>query len=368
VTAPAHESRRATRLRRGALLLVALVLCLYLGVLGWLKWNEVEMIYRPVAAMAPIASDLGLSPERVEVQGADARTHPLWVFRSRVADVGAWVIFLHGNGANVSTPMNVARYHQLTLLGMHVVAVEYPGYGASPGIPSEPGMVAAGTAAWSWLTRDLGVAPERVAIYGWSLGSGAATQVAADVNEAALVLEGAFTSVADRAAEVYPYLPVRWLIRHPFASRDRIARVDSPVLLLHARDDEIVPFSHAERLHEAARGARHLVPLSGGHIYPNLVREDDYLRALHDFLGSALDVRLSPPPRSMAVALIEAAERNAAARQTALALLDRATRDGSRTWNAASYALQYAARHWQEVDPAGAAAIREAATADDAGR
>src|SRR5690606_22011101 len=198
-------------------------------------------------------------------------------------------------------------------------------------------------------------------IYGWSLGSGAATQVAADVDEAALVLEGAFTSVADVAAEIYPYLPVRWLLRHPFASHSRIGRAGSPVLLLHARDDEVVPFAHAERLHAAATGLRQLVPLSGGHVHPNLAREDDYLRALHGFLGAALDVPLARPPRSLVSLLLDAADAGEAARAEALALAERVGAGTETGFNAASYAVGYAVRRWRSVDAAAADALAAAA-------
>lgn len=355
MTAAGGRRPRLRSLLFGLLICVAL---LYLGALGWLKWHETEMIYRPVTAMQDVPGDLGIAPERLQVTDAAGATHPLWVYRTRPSAEAGWVIFLHGNGANVSTSMNVARCHQLTLLGLNVVAVEYPGFGESPGVPSEPGMVAAGMAAWHWLTRDLGVSPSRVALYGWSLGSGAATQVAADVDEAAVVLEGAFTSVADVAAEVYPYLPVRWLLRHPFASSARIGQASSPLLLLHARDDEIVPFAHAERLQQAARGLRHLVPLAGGHVYPNLAREDDYLHALHAFLGAALDdVTLTRPPRSLVVRLLDASEAGSAARADALAFAERVAAGRDTGFNAASYAWRYAVRRWRSVDVADADAL-----------
>ncbi len=345
-------------------LLLALAVCAavpYLAILGWLKWHETDLIYRPQRVMHDVPGDLGLVPERLRITDAGGAAHPLWVYRTRPAADAGWVIFLHGNAANVSSAMNVARCHQLSLLGLNVVAVEYPGFGESPGEPSEPGMVAAGMTAWRWLTEDLGVPASRIALYGWSLGSGAATQVAADVDEGALVLEGAFTSVADLAAEEYPYLPVRWLLRHPFASHSRIGRAGSPVLLLHARDDEVVPFAHAERLHEAAMGLRQLVPLSGGHVYPNLVREDDYLHALHGFLGSALGSPLTRPPRSLVTLLLEAADGGSTARAEALALAQRIGAGRETGFNAASYAWSYAVRRWRSIDAADADALTAAA-------
>lgn len=330
--------------------LLSLVAALYLGALGWLKWNEVALVYRPVTRLDPLPGDLGLQPERLRAAGEDGASHLLWVYRSAYGAEAPWVLFLHGNGANVTTSINVARCHQLSLLGLNVVAVEYPGFGESPGEPSEPAMVAAAQAAWRWLTADIGVPKPRVAIYGWSLGSGIATQLASEVEEGALVLEGAFTSVADRAGEEYPWLPVSLLLRHPFASRDRIGAAGSPLLLLHARDDDIVPFAHGERLLAAARGLRQLVPLAGGHVYPNLVSEDAYLRALHAFLSEALDHALTPPPRSLGVALLETLPTDPARRAAGLALAQGVLSGAQGGYNRASYAVEYAGRRWLDVE------------------
>src|SRR5690606_9215919 len=162
-------------------------------------------------------------------------------------------------------------------------------------------------------------------------------------------------------AEIYPYLPVRWLLRHPFDSRGRIGRAGSPMLLLHARDDEVVPFGHAERLRQAAHGLRQLVPLSGGHIHANLVREDDYLHALHGFLGPALGVTLAAPPRSLVVLLLDASEAGSEARAAALAVAQRVGAGREAGFNAASYAWGFAARRWRTVDAAGADALITAA-------
>ncbi len=95
--------------------------------------------------------------------------------------------------------------------------------------------------------------PPLIAIYGWSLGSGVATDLASAVDERAVVLEGAFSGVDDRASELYPWLPIRLMVRNRFASRERIARLGSPLLLLHATDDTVVPVSHARTA--AGRGA-----------------------------------------------------------------------------------------------------------------
>ncbi len=353
------------RIRLLVLALLGTALSAYLVVVGWMFWHEVELIFRPVSVLSVVSPDLGVVPERVQFRGRDGANRLVWTFRTPHQQPAPWVVFLHGNGANVTTPGNVARCHQLTLLGLNVLAVEYPGFGELPGPPSENALSAAAADAWHWLAIDLGVPAHHIAVYGWSLGSGVATRLASEVDEAALVLEGAFTSVTDRAAELHPYLPVRWMLRHPFASMEHIGHIGAPLLLLHARDDEIIPFAHAERLLDAAAGPKQLVPLTGGHIVPNLVAEDDYLQALHTFFASIFpDTSLPNAPRSLAAVILGA--HTPERRQSALRLT-RAVLAGERAgYNGAPYAIEFAGRRWLDVDVAfGADILRANAAAHD---
>jgi pimeloyl-ACP methyl ester carboxylesterase len=260
--------------------LAAIVLA-YATAVGYMMANEVALVFAPNGRDYAIAPEIARRIERVP-RTVDGSPGLLWVLRGE-ADA-PWVVFLHGNAANVSTPENVTRYLQLRSLGLQVVAPEYPGFGSVPGRASEAGAAAAARDAWEWV-RASGVPASRIAVYGWSLGSGVATHLATTVDERGLVLEGAFTGVDDRAREVYPWLPIRYMIRNPFASRDRIGRIGSPLLLLHARDDRIIPFPHAERLLAAAHGPKRLVALTGGNIRPNLVDQQTYLDGLRGFFA-----------------------------------------------------------------------------------
>lgn len=262
--------------------LVALLLA-YLTIVAWFAANETVLVFAPSHRAYDVPPLIAERLERLPRTLPNDTPGELWVMR-QASDDTPWVLFLHGNSANVSTPGNVERYEQLLALGVSVIAPEYPGMGTLGGTPSEAGAVAAARDAWQWLS-EAGVPSSRVAIYGWSLGSGVATQLASEVDEAALLLEGAFTGVDDRAMELYPWLPVRLLVRNPFASRDRIARAGSPLLLLHAEDDTIIPFPHGERLLSLAQAPKRLVRLKGGHIHLNHEDRATYEAALRQFFG-----------------------------------------------------------------------------------
>jgi pimeloyl-ACP methyl ester carboxylesterase len=272
-----------SRLIRWSLIGAAIAVVLaYVTAIGYLMANEVQLVFVPNRKAYPVAPAVAARIERVP---RHSPTGLLWVMRQPNRPDAPWVLYLHGNAANLSTPVNVERYEQLQRLGLQVVTPEYPGFGEVEGAPSEAALGLAARDAWSWL-REQGVRPSSVAIYGWSLGSGVATDLASAVDERAVVLEGAFSGVDDRASELYPWLPIRLMVRNRFASRDRIGRLGSPLLLLHATDDTIVPVSHGRALLAAARPPRSLVELTGGHIHPNRADERRYMAALQSFFAA----------------------------------------------------------------------------------
>ncbi|WP_396623813.1 alpha/beta hydrolase [Luteitalea sp.] len=278
---------------RGAL--VAAVLA-YLTVVAYLMANEVSLVFVPPRTASPIPSSLAPHLTQVTRTFPGGATGRLWVLDQASPANAPWAIFLHGNGATVGSAVNVERYEHLRALGLRVVAPEYPGYGDLPGTPSEDGLVSAARDAYAWL-RAQGVPPARIVIYGWSLGSGVATALASEVEEGGVILEGAFTGVDDRAAELYPWLPIRLMIATRFASRDRIARIGSPLLLLHAQDDTVIPYAHGERLLSLARAPKTLVTLTGGHIHPNRADKARYEAALRAFVGTTLGLATTAPDR-----------------------------------------------------------------------
>jgi hypothetical protein len=172
--------------------------------------------------------------------------------------------------------------------------------------------------------------------------------LARDVDEAALILEGAFTSVLARAVEEHPYMPVRWLLMHPFRSDDAIAATRSASLFLHSPDDSIIPFHHGEAMFGKAAEPKRLVRLAGGHIHPNAEDADRYAAAIHDFLGGVLQWRLAPPPRSAGMAVAKALAGHGV--EAALAAWRTALAEGESRWNLAEYELQYVGRRCTLTD------------------
>lgn len=167
-------------------------------------------------------------------------------------------LFLHGNGDSWSGGASATRL--LARAGYGVLLAEYRGYGDNPGEPSEAGLYADARGALGWLGAQ-GIATQRIAVIGNSIGSGPATQLAREVPVGALILVSPFANLPDAVAEKFPWVPARWLVRDKFDNAAKLGAVPSPVLLLHGTNDTMIPDAHAHRLAAAAPGARlELVP------------------------------------------------------------------------------------------------------------
>jgi fermentation-respiration switch protein FrsA (DUF1100 family) len=247
--------------------IVAVALLLYAGVLLLLRAAEPRLVYAPGPSthLTPPPAELGLAPERVSFASADGVRLVAWLMRAAHDSGGRWLLICHGNGGNLSEAGRPFHYAGLRALGLNLLAFDYRGYGESGGVPSEAGLYRDADAAWRYLTDTLRVAPDRIVLFGHSLGSAVAVELATRVPAAGLILDGALTSVVERAQEAYPYVPVRWIARSRYPSLDRIGRLTLPKLFLHARADEVIPFAHGRRLYDAAPPPKTFVALAGGH-------------------------------------------------------------------------------------------------------
>jgi pimeloyl-ACP methyl ester carboxylesterase len=250
---------------------VATLLALgYGGAVGVMLVREPAFVFPGAALGAEEARRLpgpSLPWDSLRIESDDGVPLFLLVSESDAADPSLpWALFFHGNGGLVGSGGSVGRYRLFHEAGFNVLAVEFRGYGVSSGVaqPTEEGLYADARAAWRHLVESRGVDPARIVVYGWSLGSGPATYLAAEQSPAALVTEGAPTSLPDVGAESFPWIPVRLFMRNRFDNAERAAAVDIPWLVLHGRHDEVIPFHHGEALASIADGAR-LIPLDAAH-------------------------------------------------------------------------------------------------------
>jgi uncharacterized protein len=265
---------------------VFLAIAFYLGLLVLLRLNESRLIYAPGSArvLTPPPRELGLPVERVEIRTDDGLTLVAWVMRSESRS-DPWLLICHGNGGNISEAGRPFHYAGLRGLGLNLLAFDYRGYGESEGKPSEPGLYRDAEAGYRYLRDTLGVEADRIVIFGHSLGSAVAVELAGRVPASGLILDGALTSVTDRGQEVYPFVPVRWIAGSRYASIEKIGKLRLPKLFLHADRDEVILISYGKRLYQAAPPPKRFVVLGGGHGDAFDVDSATYYGAIRTFLA-----------------------------------------------------------------------------------
>lgn len=169
------------------------------------------------------------------------------------------IVFLHGNAEQAEDWLTM--FGPARKAGLAVLVVEYPGYGASPGHPTETSLTDAGLGAYDWLSRRADVDSTRIVAYGRSLGGGVATRLATRRHVAALVLESTFTSLRAFAARFWA---PAFLVRDPFESLAELARYRGPLLVLHGERDDVAPFAQGRALAAAVPGSV-FIPMDCGH-------------------------------------------------------------------------------------------------------
>ena len=199
-------------------------------------------------------------------------------------DARKTLLFFHGNGGNISHRLESLKiFHEM---GLSVFIIDYRGYGQSQGTTSEQGTYRDAEAAWQFLTETRGISDEDIIIFGRSMGGAVAIWLAGKHTPNLLILESAFTSVADMAKHYYPYLPTHLLVRIKYASIDRIEYIHCPILISHSQTDEIVPYKYGRELFEKAQAPKSFLELKGGHNDGFIISGRSYIDGIENFINA----------------------------------------------------------------------------------
>jgi fermentation-respiration switch protein FrsA (DUF1100 family) len=256
--------------------------------LYFLQGSLVFLANMPGRALDATPGDIGLTYEDVHIATSDGeRLHGWYVPAAAARGV---LLFFHGNAGNISHRLeSIAIFNRL---GLDVLIVDYRGYGQSTGKPGEKGTYRDAQAAWAYLLEERGLAPGRTVVFGRSLGGAVgawlASQLPGDEAPAAVIIESSFSSGADMARRLYPIFPARLLTRLEYPVVEYVARLRSPVLVVHSRDDEIIPFPMGRAIYEAAPAPKSFLELRGDHNAGFWISREAYTAGLDGFLDSVL--------------------------------------------------------------------------------
>lgn len=213
-----------------------------------------------------------------------------WLFHAKALPAPSTVVYFHGNGGNLSYCDWVGT--ALAARGFDVLLFDYRGYGRSQGEPTdERGVYADADAAYDFVTKERGVPAGRVVLYGQSLGTTAAVDVASRKACGALIVESGLSSAGDMAGAIMPWLPrfARGLTRNKFDSVGKLPRVGCPVLVAHGERDSIIPVAQGRRLFEAAPEPKRLLIIDGaGHNDLSIVGGERYIDSLAGFIRDSV--------------------------------------------------------------------------------
>ena len=262
---------------------VAMVVVAVVGLLATVAWFQERMIFFPERLEQEVDLSWTGAREEVFLEADDgARIHGL-VFEAKGERRGV-VLYFHGNAGSVASWYAVAE--ELSRYGVDVLLIDYRTYGKSRGAMSEEGLYHDGKAAYAYLVEE-GYDPAKIIVHGRSLGAAIATDVASQHPVGGVVLETPFTSLKDRAREIYPFLLPGLLLRYEMDNLERVASLDAPTWVVHGTDDRVIPVEHGREVFQAARKGWEMTVIEGGG-HNNLMSFSGYDQGLSRFYEDVL--------------------------------------------------------------------------------
>jgi uncharacterized protein len=262
--------------------LAATIALLYLAACTYMYLQQRSLVF--AQSTADVAESVQQVPNAstIMLETADGETLKAWWVAPQAGK--PVYLYLHGNAGNLlgsaSDPQGRARrFAGLTLEGAGLLALSWRGYGGSSGSPSEAGFHIDAATALAWLRQQ--VPNNNVLLFGESLGSGVAVQLAARETFAALILDSPYTAIVDVGVLRYPWLPVRLLSKDPFESLAFAKAVTEPVLIQHCDQDPTVPYEQGQRLFDGLASAEKTFrSISGVCHVPSILTQVPLLREL----------------------------------------------------------------------------------------
>lgn len=248
-----------------------------------IRFLEYKSLYFPLSRIEATPKDVDIDYEDVAATTTDGVRISGWFIPARKPR--ATLLFCHGNGGNISHRLE--KISMFNFLGLNVFIFDYRGYGKSNGSPSEKGLYLDAEAAYQYLLREKGLAPQEVVAYGESLGGAVAVDLAARHKLGGIIIEEGFTSSRDMGKVILPFIP-SFIYKSEFDSLKKIRHITAPKLIFHSANDEIVPFRLGKRLFDEAPEPKEFVQLQGGHNDAFAISEELFMGKLDQFIGRQL--------------------------------------------------------------------------------
>ena len=228
-------------------LILSVFIATYLFILIFTYIFQRNLLYHP-GENNYFGDQLQVSIKKVKIKTQDSIELIAWYHKKDITKYKT-ILFLHGNAGSLKN--RIHKINHFKDMNVNFLIIAWRGFSGNKGKPTEQGLYEDARSAVRWLNAE-GIDEKNMVIYGESLGTGVTTEIAQNRNFAGIILESPFTSMIDAAKDKYSYLPVRFLLKDKYESKKKIKNIKNPILIMHGKVDNIVPFHMGKKMYELA--------------------------------------------------------------------------------------------------------------------
>ncbi len=259
--------------------LISLILFAFIVFVFFVRYLEATGIFYPSRTVNSTPADINLNFHDIYFKTSDGIKLNGWFV---LADENApTVLFFHGNAGDIGDRLE--KILLLNHLKANIFIIDYRGYGRSEGRPSEAGLYRDALGAYDYLIEQRNISPQKIVVYGTSLGGVPAIDLASQKEIGGLIIESSFSNAADMCRIIYPFIPT-FLLQSRMDNVGKIKNVKAPKLFFHSQSDEIVPMELGRKVFDKAKEPKRWVSLKGGHNVSCEESKETYRGALKEFL------------------------------------------------------------------------------------
>ena len=255
------------------ILLLLILISIYLFILISTYLFQRNLLYHPTENNYS-GDKLIVSVEKIKIKTRSNIELLSWYHKKNINDYKT-ILFLHGNAGSLEN--RIHKINNFKDLNVNILLLAWRGFSGNKGSPTEQNLYEDAWSAIKWLKSE-GIKESNIIIYGESLGTGVATEIAQNKNFAGVILESPFTSMIDAGKTKYPYLPVKFLLKDKYESNKKIQNIKIPILIMHGKVDNIVPFYMGEKMYDLANEPK----------YSYFTEYDDHMMEYNEKLLNAL--------------------------------------------------------------------------------
>ena len=234
------------------ILIILIFIIIYLFILISTYAFQRNLLYHP-RENNYFGDQLLVSVEKIKIKTKDNIELLSWYHNKNTNDYNT-ILFLHGNAGSLEN--RIHKINHFKDMDINFLIIAWRGFSGNKGQPTEQNLYEDADSAVQWL-KSKGVKENNIIIYGESLGTGVATEIAQNKNFAGIILESPFTSMIEVGKNNYPYLPVKFLLKDKYESDKKIKNIKSPILIMHGKVDNIVPFYMGKKMYELANDPKY---------------------------------------------------------------------------------------------------------------